>query len=181
MSDTIADFFGLNDPAQAQQGAEALQNSPDFAGGSLPEPLRAKAATALIWAAKAMLRDPLSGVLGEGWGKVTELQKFDTAPPDEINTFSLQSHEIALSRQPSIELDVNGAPSGIIFAFELKLGFTVESAELRIQQRRIIGAQFGGLRGGGTLSLGRATILKRETAQVQLPAQVEFDPGIRVR
>lgn len=178
MSLTLMDFLRFNDPAEARRGAQALNAAPELA--PLPAPLRPKAADALVWSIRAVLRDPLTNVIGAGWSRLNELQKFDEADAEQVNTFALHEHEIALTRQPAIEIDVNGAPSGVKLTFELKIALSIKSAELRIQNKRIIGAQFAGVKGNGALSLGSATIAERETAPVKLPAQLNFSPGLKI-
>lgn len=177
-ADTIAAFLHLDEDARAKAGAKALQESGELkAMKALPAPLRTSAADAIVWTAKALLRDPVSGVIANAWGKLRDVQKFLNAPPDEVNTFTLRDHEIALARTPSLELMLNNTPSGIVLQFELKIALTLTSAALRIQNKRIIGAEFGALQGGGTFSLGRATIAERKTKEFRLPARLDFNPG----
>jgi hypothetical protein len=180
-TDTLAAFLHLDDDAKAKARAKALRESGELTQlRGLPAPLRTPAADAIVWTAKALLRDPVSGVIGEAWGKLRDIQRFLNAPPDEVNTFTLQHHEIALARTPTVELTLNEAPSGIVLQFELKIALTLASAALRIQNRRIIGAEFGDLRGGGSFSLGRATIAERKTAPFRLPAKLNFRPGVAI-
>lgn len=178
-ADTLSAFLHLDDEARAKNGAKALRESGEMKRlRGLPAPLRAQAADAIVWTAKALLRDSVSGLIGQAWGKLRDMQRFMSAAPEETHSFTLHDHEIALARTPSVELVLNGAPSGIVLQFELKIALTLTSAALRIQNRRIIGAECGELRGGGSFSLGRATIAERKSAPFQLPARLAFSPGV---
>ncbi len=178
-TDTLAAFLQLDTEADAQAAVRKLRESRALKSArDLPAPLRLPAADAIVWAAKALLRDPVSGVIGQAWGKLRDVQRFMNAPPEEVNTFTLQDHEIALSRTPSVELTLNDAPSGIVLRFELKIALVLTSASLRIQNRRIIGAECGDLRGSGSFNLGRATIAERKSAPFRLPARLAFTPGV---
>lgn len=178
-TDSLACFLHLETEIQTRAAAQKLRVSGALKGErDLPAPLRTPAADAIVWAAKALLRDPVSGVIGQAWGKLRDLDRFMRAPPEEVNTFTLQDHEIALSRTPSVELTLNEAPSGIVLQFELKIALVLTSAALRIQNRRIIGAECGDLRGAGSFSLGRATIAERKSAPFRLPAKLAFTPGV---
>lgn len=180
-TDSLAAFLHLDDPNKSGAAAKSLQSSNELKNiRNLPAPLRRPAADAVMWAAKALLRDSVSGVIATAWGKFRDLERFMSAPPEEVNTFNLREHEIALKRTPSAELLLNNTPSGIMLEFELKLALTLASAALRIQNRRIIGAEFGALSGGGSLSLGRATIAERSTKPFKLPARIAFNPGVAI-
>ncbi|MGE0740102.1 MAG: hypothetical protein AB7O98_02075 [Hyphomonadaceae bacterium] len=178
---TLRAFFGLDDPKREQDAAKALQNSAELRGvRGLPGALRAPAANAIVMTAKALLSDPVSGLICNAWTKAAELQRFIKAPPDQINEFTLHEHEVALSRAPSVDLVVNGAPTGVQLRFELKVALSIASASLRIQNAHIVGATLGKVRGGGSFSLGRATLVERKTELVRLPAELTFNPGARL-
>lgn len=181
MSDarTLNEFFHLDDPTRARAAARALQRSPELREAQvLPAPLRGPAAEAIVFTAKALLTDPVSGIIGSAWGKLRDLHRFVNAPPGEINEFSLHDHEIALSRTPSIDLVLNGAPTGIQLRFELKVGLSISGAALRIQDARIVGASIGKVRGMGAFNLGRASLVERKTEVFRLPANLTFTPGV---
>jgi hypothetical protein len=180
MKDTLAAFMGLEEPQTLQASARALQQTGVLNTRAVPSRLRAAAADAIMWSAKAMLRDPVSGVIADAWGKLGDLQRFDSAPADEINTYTVNEHEIALTRQPTLELEINGVPCGLTLQFEFKAGFHLEGAVLKVQNKTIIGAEFGGLRGAGALSCGNAVIVERKTEPVRLPSTLTFKPGVAI-
>ena len=184
MSDdtTIAGYLSLDEPAQIDAAKKQLQQSQEMARGKASlRGAQAAAADAMIDAAKTMLDTPLTDVIGGAWGKWRDLQRYAMAPPDETHEVTLHEHEIALSRKPSIDLLLDGAPTGLNLQFELKIALTISGALLKVQGGRIIGADLGTVRGGGSFSCGKVTLAKRETSQVQVPGTIAFNPGISVR
>lgn len=182
MQDTLSAYLGLDDPKKVKAAAKTLESAPELARAqALPGALRSSAADAIIWCAKAVLNGSVSGVMGDAWSKTRELQRFLSAPAGQVNEFTLHSHEIALSRTPSLELVLNNVPTGITLRFEVKVGLTLTSAKLKIMDGRITAAEFGEAQGAGSLSLGRATIIERKTSKVELPTRLAFTPGIPLR
>lgn len=178
-ADTLSAFFGLDDPARVRASSRALQNAPEIKRASmLPAALRGPAADAIMLAAKTLLSDPISGVIVGAWSKLRDLDRFRSAPAGELNEMTLHEHEIALARKPSIELVLNGAPTGVQLNFELKVGLTLEGAVLKFRDARIIGADISRLRGGGSFSLGQVTIAERKTESYRLPGKLAFNPGV---
>lgn len=181
-ADTLEAFFGLDNPARAKASARALQSAQELREvRALPAAMRAPAADAIVWTAKALLKDSVSGVIGSAWTKLKEVQEAINAPADERKEITLAAHEIALSRTPSVDLVINGAPTGIALEFELKIALIITSAAAQIQNAHIVGATLGKVSGGGSLSLGRATLAERKTEIVRLPSRLTFEPAIALR
>lgn len=179
--ETLAAYFRLDDPEQAELSARALAQSDALQSRrSLPANLREPAAKAIIWALKNLLTDPVSETIAKAWSKVRDLKKFADAPADQINELSLHEHDIALIRKPSIELVLNGAPTGLQVEFELKLGIVIEGALIRVQKRRIVGAKLAKVLGSGSVSCGKITIAERKSRAVTLPGEIAFAPGVAI-
>lgn len=178
---TLANFFRLDEPAHARASAKRLENAPELKKAHmLPPALRGPAADAIIWCAKNLLDEPITNTLGGAWGKLRDLDRFRAAPADQVNEWTLHEHEIALSRKPGFDLVLNGVSTGVQLLFELKLGLTVESAVIKIQGGRVIGADLGKVHAGGSFGLGKVTIAERKTESFRLPGKLSFSPGIAI-
>jgi hypothetical protein len=179
--ETMGAYFRLDDPRQADECAHALAQSDALKSKrALPAALHEPAAKALIWALKNLLNDPVSETLAKAWAKAREIKKFADAPPDQVNETALHEHDIALVRKPAVELVLNGAPTGLQFEFELKMGLVVEGALIKIQGRRIVGARLSAVLGSGSISCGKITIAERKSSSVALPGELSFAPGIAI-
>lgn len=179
--ETLAGYFRLDDPQQVEVSARALAQSEALQGRSwLPANLREHAAKAIIWALKNLLDDPVSETIAKAWTKARELKKFADAPADQINELTLHEHDIALVRKPSLELVLNGAPTGLKVEFEMKIGLVVEGALIKVQKRRIIGAKLAKVLGSGSVSCGKITIAERKTGAVTLPGDLTLAPGVAI-
>ena len=180
--ETLATFLHYDETAHRNDAA--LRNARDIRqAGAIPAALRGPAADAMLQGARALLDSPLADVIGAAWGKLDTLLGFrDTQkyPPDKINDFVLHEHEIALKRTPSVELVLNGAPTGVQLQFELKIALTIASAVLKIQNARIVGADLGKVHGGGSFSCVEVTLAERKTSAVRLPGKLTFAPGVAI-
>lgn len=183
MSDeTLAGFFGLDDEEKARASAKALAKSPEIARArAIPAPFRGAAADAVIWAARNLLNSPIANVFADAWSTAREFDKARSAPSGEVVEMALREHDISLTRQPSIEIMLNGAPTGVKLPFEFKLGVTISSALLKFRDATIIGCDLGKVKGGGSVSFTNITVARRETSTVRLPGKLTFDPGVRLR
>jgi hypothetical protein len=179
--ETLSGYFKLDDPQQAEASARALAEAEALkTQRALPEALREPAAKALIWALKNLLDDPISETIVKAWTKLRELRKFADAPADELNELTLHEHDISLARKPAIELVLNGTPTGLKIEFEMKLGLVMQSALIKVQGRRIVGARIGDVLGSGSISCGKITIAERNTSKVALPGELAFRPGVAI-
>jgi hypothetical protein len=178
---TLASFFRV-DPRETKQSAEDLaKKAGKRLAEAVPPELRGEAAMSLIGAGRALLDSPMASILGDAWKTASDLDEFcdpRTHPPEKIGEYTLHQHEIALKRNPEIELVLNGAPTGLKVEFELKLALTVMGAILRIQAGRIIGARVGDCRGGGKYSCSSVTLAERKTSTFRLPPLISFAPSI---
>lgn len=183
MSDeTLSGFLGLDDPQQAQASARVMGQSPDIARArGIPSAFRKAAGDAAIWTLKNVLDTPLSNVIADAWRTHRDLHGAINAPPGQTSDFTLHEHEIALSRKPSAEIMINGAPTGVTLEFELKLALNIASAVLKIRDGAIIGCELGKTKGAGSVRCGKVTLAKRETSSVRLPATLSFNPGVALR
>jgi hypothetical protein len=179
---TISALLGLDDQSRRKAGATVLARSAKLAAARvLPGALRQAAAESFIDASVALLDSPLAGIFGDVWKKASDLHAY-TDPrkhaPGEIHEYTLAGHDIALKRNPVIELVLDGAPTGLQLEFELKLSLAVLSAVLRIRDGYIIGARLGDFQGAGTYSCGSAKLVERKTERFRLPGDIVFTPGV---
>lgn len=183
MSDeTLSGFFGLDDAQKAEANARAMAQSAEIAKErGIPPGFRKAAADAAIWTLKTVLDTPVSNLLADAWSTHRDLKGAINAPAGQVSDFTLHDHEIALSRKPSAEIVINGAPTGVVLEFELKLAINIDSATLKIRDGAIVGCQIGKIKGAGSVKCGKATLAKRETSSVKLPATLTFNPGVALR
>ncbi len=181
-TETLATFLRYEDAAR--RNASSVREMRDLRNANaIGAALREPAADAILATARLLLDSHLVDVIGAAWGKLDTLLAFrDTTkyPPDKISDFVLHEHEIALRRTPSVELVVNGAPTGVHLPFELKIGLTIGSAVLKIQNARIVGAEIGKAHGGGSFSCAEVTLAERKTGAVRLPGKLTFAPGVAI-
>lgn len=183
--ETLADFFGVADDAKsARDGAIALAKaSKEALRDALPAGLRDAAAGSVMQSARGLLNSPISGILGDAWKTARDLERFCDPrqfPPDKLAEYTLAEHELALKRNPLIEVMLDGAPTGLKLKFELKLALAVMSAVLKIQNGRIMGARIGDCRGGGKYSCTSVTLAERKTGKIRLPGTISFGQGIPI-
>jgi hypothetical protein len=179
---TLAALVGLDDASRAEARASALARGGKFAASKLiTGPLRLAAAAGVIDASVAMLQSPLADILGDAWAKARDVAKYadpSKYPPDVVNEVALGGHEIALKRKPSLEIVLDGAPTGVTVPCELKLKLELKSVMLRIQGGRIVGARVGDFVGGGSYACAGVTLAERKTGPLRLPGDVTFTPGV---
>ncbi len=183
--ETLADFFGVEEDAETlRANATALAKaSKEALKHALPPGLRDAAAMSVVESARGLLNSPLSGILGDAWKTVRDLERFCDPkhfPPDKIAEYTLHEHELALKRTPVIEVMLNGAPTGMKLKFELKLSLSLMSAVLKIQDARIVGARIGDCKGGGKYSCTSVTLAERKTGKLRLPGSISFGEGIPI-
>ncbi|WP_395646521.1 hypothetical protein [Terricaulis sp.] len=180
--ETLAGFLGLDDPDKTKASARALARSPEIGRArEVPAPLRDAAAEAVIWTAKNLLNTPLSNLCADAWSTYREFDKARNAPAGKTVDFTLKEHDISLSRQPSVELIINGVSTGVKLPFDLSIGLNIASAVLKIRDGAIVGCDLGKVKGAGSISCAGVTITKRETSTVRLPGKLAFDPGVMLR
>lgn len=179
---TIADLLGIDDPEQLRQNTIALVRKTKLAAAkAIPGPLKQDAAFALLDTSRGMLNTPLGSVLGQAWTTAHDLRRYcdqSQYPPGKTNEHTLKKHELALRRDPEIEVTLNGQPTGVKVQFELKLALELEGALLQIRDGRIIGARVGDARGSGSYSCGPLKLAERRTTKMRLPGALSFGDGI---
>ncbi len=145
--------------------------------------VRAAAADGLVGAGRELLSSPITDLLADAWTTRKDLKRFadpNAYPPEQVNEYPLVGHEIALKRNPQVDVIINGVSTGLKFIFELKLALTIKSATLRIQGGRVIGARVGDFQGSGSFSCGDVTLAERKTSTFRLPGAVSFGQGFAI-
>lgn len=124
----------------------------------------AQAATAL----DSLLGDlRLGDILMGAWGSLSELQHVidETLADGSVRTLTIASHTVTSEHHPSLELVVNQAPSQLM-QLVITLGLTVDACDLVVDAGQVTGAQVGSLRAGGEIGAHGATVLSKETTDL---------------
>jgi hypothetical protein len=178
MTETLASFVGFSG-ANAQAAiiarARGLKRT-----GTVPVDMRDAVAHTVAIDARKLLESPLIDLIGEAWAKAEKLAQLRDPNDATVREAVLKEHEISLKREPALELTLSGAPTGLEFPFQLKIGLKIASAVVRVQNARIIGAALGNVRGQGSLKVFDATLAERKTSAVALPGEVTFSPGVAI-
>jgi hypothetical protein len=170
--ETLAQFFG---PADDRKLPSLTQANALKAAKGLPAAMRGDAAEALVQTGRTLLNSPFVDILAEAWQTRRDIRRYRDAkqyPADQIHEYALVGHDISLKRTPKVELLVNGAPSGVIVEFELKLALDISAAHLKIQNARIIGARVGEFQGKGSFTCATVSLFERKSATFRLPGAV---------
>jgi len=179
--ENLTQFFAYGD--QGHHAAHDLARSPKLSASTITHIVRASTADSLVEAGRELLNTPITNVFADAWLTRRDLKRFadpNAYPPGQVNEYPLVAHEIALSRTPQVELVINGAPTGLMFDFELKLALEIKSVILKIQGGRIIGARVSDFRGSGSFSCADITLAERKTETFRLPGAVNFSPGVTI-
>lgn len=178
MTETLASFVGYDG---GNASAAKIARSRGLTGSKVvPVAMRDAVSHSVALDARNLLASPLLDLFAEAWAKAATLAQLRDPNDSSVREAVLKEHEISLKREPSLELTLSGAPTGLEFPFELKIGLKIEGAVVRVQNARIIGASLGKVRGQGSFKLFGAALAERKTSAVTLPGDVTFTPGFAI-
>jgi hypothetical protein len=179
---TIAELLGIDDPERARKNVASLIKKGKLAVSSkIPGPLRGEAALCAFDTARGLLDSPLGSLFGQAWTTAHDLRRYcdqSAFPPGSTNEHPLRKHEIALRRDPEVEVTLNGQPTGVKVQFELKLAMEFDGAVLIIRDGRIVSARVGDCRGEGSYACGAVKLFERKTSKFRIPGSMTFGEGI---
>jgi hypothetical protein len=173
---TLKEFFGLKEIRLNESGLEAVKQQV------------AKAVSALGWNTFADgLRDSIAsnfdmsvgGILAAAWSKRRELQKY-LDNPEATNYLRLAEHTVNSEHKPEVEVLINDK-SVAKFQFEAQFKLEVHGANLMIHNGMIKKVVAVSGKGSCTISYKGYELFKKESQNIDLPGEVEFNPGIVIR
>ncbi|MFN0111958.1 MAG: hypothetical protein ACKVZH_24115 [Blastocatellia bacterium] len=173
---TLKEFFGLKEIKLNESGMEAVKQQ---AG---------KAVSAFGWNTFADgLKNSIAsnfdmsigGILAAAWSKRRELQKY-LDKPEATNYLRLAKHTVNSDHKPEVEALLNEKALAK-FQFEVKFKLDIEGANLLIHEGMIKKIIAVSGKGSCTISYKGYELYKKESQQIDLPGEVEFNPGIVIR
>jgi hypothetical protein len=186
---TLSELFHV-DPkeitARAESGVDLYRSSEE-----LKEAVK-KEARAIRWPwvrdlvaekARDVLNLNVVDVLAEAWKKYAEIEKYADRQkygPEESILVPLAEHTVGSKHHPYVEILLHEKSIGRV-EFDLEFSLTLEGFVLKIQDGIIREIQTGSAKGGGKLTLGTVTLLKRETKPVEFPGHIPLGQGIPLR
>ena len=173
---TLKEFFGLKEIKLNEAGLEAVKQQAGSAvsalsGNVLAEGLRNSIASNFDMS--------IGGILAAAWGKQRELQKY-LGKPEATNYLRLAKHTVNSDHKPEIEVLLNEKALAK-FQFEVKFKLDIEGANLMIHEGMIKKVTAVSGKASCTISYKGYELYKKESQQIDLPGEVEFNPGIIIR
>lgn len=173
---TLKEFFGLKEIKLNEAGLEAVKQQAGSAvsalsGNVLAEGLRNSIASNFDMS--------IGGILAAAWSKQRELQKY-LGKPEATNYLRLAKHTVNSDHKPEIEVLLNEKALAK-FQFEVKFKLDIEGANLMIHEGMIKKVTAVSGKASCTISYKGYELYKKESQQIDLPGEVEFNPGIIIR
>lgn len=167
-------FFDQGSPGDAATPAlsEALRAVPAWPGAG--RAVAEKLAEALDLS--------FTDILAGAWNKRRELRQAaedSLRRPGETVYVPLARHTLTSAHEPSVEVLVNDQPVKRL-RFELRLSLEIEGLVLALRDGRIREVAGGTCRAEGTLKLGAATLVQRQSRAFQVLGSVAFGEGIAI-
>ncbi len=173
---SLKEFFGLKEVKLNEAGMEAIKDQATDAvskfGGSV-------FADGLRNAIAGSFDMTLGGILAAAWSKRRELHKF-LEKPEATNYLRLAKHVVNSDHKPEVEVLFNEKVVAK-FQFEVKFKLEIDGANLMIHEGMIKKVTAVSGKGSCTISYKGYELYKKESQQIDLPGDVEFNPGIVLR
>lgn len=119
----------------------------------------------------------LTDVIGSTWKHYKEIQNHldpKSESANEVVLYPVAEHSISISREPKVEILLNGSKVGSI-ELKLELSIAFDMAILRIQNAKIREIELGSAVGEGTLSCGPATLVEVKSKEIEFPSLIQFE------
>jgi hypothetical protein len=173
---TLKEFFGLKEIKLNESGLEAVKQQVANAVSALglntfADGLRNSIASNFDMS--------VGGILAAAWSKRRELQKYlDNA--EATNYLRLAEHTVNSDHKPEVEVLIN-EKSVAKFQFEAQFKLEIHGANLMIHDGKIKKVIAVSGKGSCTISYKGHELFKKESQNIDLPGEVEFNPGIVIR
>jgi len=178
---SIAQLMALDSKSLRANMAKAAENAQAFA--AVPVPLRKYAAESVAGTLASAFDIPVLDVFAAAWRLRRDLKRYcdkDRYPPAQRIDHVLSEHTIEADYPRAIDIEIDKVAIKPPLAFDLKLGFTFQSAVLEIRDARIVAARPGACHAEGKLSFAGYTLAERKTGDFALPGRLDFGEGIAI-
>lgn len=185
---TLNDFFGID--ASAQDWIDEISGKDDFdsfkglvADALKNVPVPGNIAALVIEQLSDLLNIDIRAILVKAWSENEALQKYlnpDLYPPGEDVQVALAEHSVVSEHTPSLQPVINGIPVGEL-SFHIILNLTLKGVILHVRDGRIMEVASAACEGGGEVSFGEYTLLKKEPAAWDLPGRISLGEGVPIR
>jgi hypothetical protein len=180
---TLKDFFGLQelklnkeqlkaasskDVTQAIESA--LANLPGIGWQTVTDGLEKALAKAF--------NVGLAELLAATWSKWSELRKY-LDEPEAVNYLRLAKHMVTSDHEPEVELLLNDLPL-IKLKFKVIFELEIYGASLMIHEAMVRKVTAVSGKGSCKIKYEDYELFERESKIINLPGEVEFNPGIRI-
>ncbi len=173
---SLKEFFGLKEIKLNEAGMEAIKNQ---AGDAISKFGWKTFADGLGNAIAGSFDMTLGGILAAGWSKRRELMKY-LEKPEATNYLRLAKHVVNSDHKPEVEVLFNEKPV-VKLQFEVKFKLEIDGANLMIHEGMIKKVTAVSGKGSCTIGYKGYELYKKESQQIDLPGEVEFNPGIVIR
>ncbi len=171
---SLKEFFGLKEVKLNEAGMEAIKDQATdavskFGGSVFADGLRNAIAGSFDMS--------LGGILAAAWSKRRELHKF-LEKPEATNYLRLAKHVVNSDHKPEVEVLFN---EKVVAKFQFEVKLEIDGANLMIHEGMIKKVTAVSGKGSCTISYKGYELYKKESQQIDLPGDVEFNPGIVLR
>ncbi len=173
---TLKEFFGLKEIKLNEAGMEAAKQQAGSALTSFSPGMFAEGVKNSIASSCDM---SIGGILAAAWSKRRELLKY-LDKPDATNYLRLAKHTVNSDHKPEIEVLLNEKAVAKL-QFDVKFKLEIDGANLMIHEGMIKKVTAVSGKASCTISYKGYELYKKESQQIDLPGEVEFNPGIVIR
>jgi hypothetical protein len=173
---TLKEFFGLKEIKLNEAGMEAVKQQAGAAisalsGNMFAEGLRNSIASNFDMS--------IGGILAAAWSKCRELQRY-LDKPEATNYLRLAKHTVNSDHKPEVEVMLNEKAVAKL-QFDVKFKLEIDGANLMVHEGMIKKVTAVSGKASCTISYKGYELYKKESQQIDLPGEVEFNPGIVIR
>ncbi len=173
---TLKEFFGLKEIKLNEAGMEAAKQQAGSALTSFSPGVFAEGVKNSIASGFDM---SIGGILAAAWSKRRELLKY-LDKPEATNYLRLAKHMVNSDHKPEVEVLLN-ENSVAKLQFDVKFKLEIDGANLMIHEGMIKKVTAVSGKASCTISYKGYELYKKESQQIDLPGEVEFNPGIVIR
>lgn len=173
---TLKEFFGLKEIKLNETGLEAVKQQ---AGSAVAAFGLNAFADGLRNSIASNFDMSIGGILAAAWSKRRELHKY-LDKPEATNYLRLAKSTVNSDHKPEVEVLFNEKAVAKL-QFEVKFKLEIDGANLMIHEGMLKKITAVSGKGSCTISYKGYELYKKESQNIDLPGEVEFNPGIVIR